>query len=54
MYYMPGNKQFETSRERKNKKDKNYKDKIYTSKHIRQKEELLTKSKDNKELINKK
>tara|TARA_B100000242_G_C42778724_1_gene362489 strand:+ start:463 stop:621 length:159 start_codon:yes stop_codon:yes gene_type:complete len=52
---MPSNKQFESSRERKNKKDKNNKDSIYSSKHIRQKEELLEKSKNNKqEIINKK
>ena len=42
---MPSNKQFESSRERKNKKDKNNKNSIYSSKHIRQKEELLEKSK---------
>ena len=52
---MPSNKQFESSRERKNKKNKNNQDLIYSSKHIRQKKELLEKSRNNKqEIINKK
>ena len=52
---MPSNKQFESSRERKNKKNKNNQDSIYSSKHIRQKEELLEKSRNSKqEIINKK